>query len=131
MCAVPPRQSKNSGGARRDVDSKHQVPVVARPLLPAGETRQRGRAKGYLPLWRVAWRCGHCVTGGKRGHKEFLCVRDCTGLVRKKTRIRRASFFGIITWGYSSLQTLITVEREEIHFFLFVPNSERIQLKNV
>jgi len=81
VCAVPPRQSENFGGARRDVDGKQHVPVLARPLLPAGETRQRGRAKEYLPLWRVAWRSGHCVAGGKRGQKEVLCVRDFTGLV--------------------------------------------------
>ena len=84
VCAVPPRQSEISGGARRDVDGKQQVPNVARPLLSAGETRQRGRAKGYLPLWRVAWRSGHCVVGSKRGQKEVLRARDCTGLVRKK-----------------------------------------------
>ena len=91
VCAVPPRQSENSGGARRDVDGKQHVPDVARPLLLAGETRQRGRAKGYLPLWRVAWRSGNCDAGGKRGQKEVLCVRDCTGLVRKKTGIRQKS----------------------------------------
>ncbi len=84
VCAVLPRQSENSGGARRDVDGKQEVPVAARPLLPAGETRQGGRARGYLPMWRVAWRSGHCVVGGKRGQKEVLCVRDCTGLVREK-----------------------------------------------
>ena len=38
--AAPPRQSENSGGARRDVVGKHQVPSVARPLLLAGETPQ-------------------------------------------------------------------------------------------
>ena len=84
MCAVPPRQSEKYGGARRDVDGKQQVSVAARPLLLVGETRQRGRARGYLPLWRVAWRFGHCVAGGKRGQKKVLCVRDCTGLVIKK-----------------------------------------------
>ncbi len=82
MCAVPPRQIENSGGARRDVDGKQHVPDVTRPLLPAGETRERDRARGYVPLWRVAWRSGHCVAGGKRGQKEVLCVRVCTGLIR-------------------------------------------------
>ena len=91
VCAVPPRQSENFGGARRDVDGKQQVPAAARPLLHAGKTRQRGRAKGYLPLWRVAWRSGNCVAGGKRGQKEVLCVRDCTGLVRKKAGIWQKS----------------------------------------
>ena len=75
MCAVPPRQSVNSGGARRDVDGEHQVLVAARPLLSGGKTRQWGRARGYVPLWRVAWRSGHSVAGGKRGQKEVLCVR--------------------------------------------------------
>jgi hypothetical protein len=89
MCAVPPRQSEKYGGARRDVDGKQQVPAAARPLLPAGKTRQRDRAKEHLPLSRVAWRWGHCVAGGKRGQKEVFCVRDCTGLVRKKTAIRQ------------------------------------------
>jgi hypothetical protein len=37
----------------------------------------------------VAWLSGHCVAGGKRGQIEVLCVRDCTGLVREKTGIRR------------------------------------------
>jgi hypothetical protein len=54
VCAVPPLQSEHSGGARRDVVGKQQVPAAARPLLPAGKTRQRGRAMGYLPLRRVA-----------------------------------------------------------------------------
>ncbi len=89
VCAVPQRQSENSGGARRDVDGKQHVPSAARPLLPASETRQRGRARGYLPLWRVAWRSGHCVAGGKRGQKEVLRVRECTGLFQEKTGIRR------------------------------------------
>ncbi len=83
VCAVPPRQSENSGGAHRDVDGKQQVPDGVRLLLHAGKTRQRGRANGYLPLWRVAWRSSHCVAGGKRGQKEVLYVRDYTGLVRK------------------------------------------------
>jgi len=90
VCAVPPRQNENSSGASRDVDGKQQVPVDARPLLHAGETRQRGRSKGYLPLWRVAWYSSHCVAGGKRGQKEVLCVRDFTGLVREKTGIHSA-----------------------------------------
>ena len=39
LLAVPPRQSENYGGARRDIDVKQHVPEFSRPLLPAGKTR--------------------------------------------------------------------------------------------
>ena len=84
MCAVPPRQSENSGGARRDVDGKQQVPYVARPLLPAGETRQCSRSRLCLPLERVAWLSGHYVAASGFGQKGSYFVRDCTGDYRKQ-----------------------------------------------
>jgi hypothetical protein len=84
VCADSPRLDENLGNECRKVDGEKQILVVARPLLHAAKTRKQGRARGFQPLRRVAWRSVHYVASGDRGHTKVLSVKDYTGFVRKK-----------------------------------------------
>ena len=86
VCASLRPSESPCGECSDEYQDVQQELALARPLLPANETRLIGRVGGYLPLWRVCWRSAHCVAGGARGQFGLLFVRDCTGLVRKKPR---------------------------------------------
>ncbi len=55
VCAVSSRTSdvtQGPGGESRDVDDDEQrLLTAARPFEAAAENRQRGRHRGYLPMW--------------------------------------------------------------------------------